>query len=81
MLKWDIADSDTGLPDIFTLEANGAALSKLEYLGPDFKLVDEDPAFFDAWLWLNNEDYGKEVHGGSFEWRAATLSHKIAEKI
>ena len=29
VLKWVVADPDTGLPDIFTLEANGATLSQL----------------------------------------------------
>ena len=81
VLKWVIVDPDTGLPEIFTLEANGAALSQLEYLAPDFKMVDEDPAFFDAWFSLNNHDHAEAVHIGSFEWRAATLGHKIAEKI
>ena len=48
MLKWVIADSDSDQPDIFTLEANGSALSQLEYLAPGFKLVEEDPEFYDA---------------------------------
>ena len=59
------------------LEANGAALSSLQYMGPNFKLVDEDPEFFDARVEIN----GDEVHSGSFEWRAGTLSHKIAEHV
>ena len=61
------------------LEANGAALSSLQYMGPNFKLVDEDPEFFDATVYINDDE--NNVHRGSFEWRAGTLSHKIAERI
>ena len=77
MLKWVIADPDSGLEDIFTLESNGSALSQLEYLDPNFKMVDENPEFFDAIVRIN----GNAVHSGSFEWRAGTLSHKIAEHV
>ena len=77
MLKWVFANPDTGLRDTFDLEANGAVLSSLEYLSPNFKLVDADLEFFDAYVEIN-EAYGLK---GSFEWRAGTLSHKIAEKI
>ena len=76
-LKWVPADPDSDLKDTFMLEANGADLSSLEYMGPNFKLVDEDPAFFDTRVVIN----GKRVHAGSFEWRTGTLSHKIAELI
>ena len=76
-LKWAPADPDSDLEDTFMLEANGAALSSLQYMGPNFKLVDEDPEFFDARVEIN----GDEVHSGSFEWRAGTLSHKIAEHV
>ena len=77
MLKWVTADEDTDQESSFKLEANGSDLSQLEYLAPNFKLVGTDPEFFDAVVTLDDE----EVHTGSFEWRAATLSHKIAEKI
>ena len=43
-------------------------------------MEDDDPEFFDATFYIN-EDYKNPVHHGSFEWRAATLSHKIAEQI
>ena len=77
VLKWVIADPDSDQSDIFTLESNGTALSQLEYLDPNFKMVEEDPEFFDATVYINND----EVNRGSFEWRAGTLSHKIAAKI
>ena len=79
VLKWIYADPDSDLQDTFALEANGADLSSLEYMSPDFKLVDEDPAFFDATVIINDEE--EPVHAGSFEWRAGTLSHKITECI
>ena len=44
-------------------------------------MVEEDPAFFDATLYINNLTFGQEVFKGSFEWRVGTLSHKIAESI
>lgn len=59
------------------LEVNGAALSTLAYLDPKFKITDEDPAFFDATVRINNNI---EVTRGGFEWRAGTLGHKIAVK-
>ena len=65
------------MTDIFTLEANGSDLSQLEYLAPNFRLIDEDPEFFYASVKINNI----EVHKGNFEWRSGTLSHKIAEKL
>ena len=39
-LKWLFADPDSGQIETFMLEANGAALSSLQYMGPNFKLVD-----------------------------------------
>ena len=54
MLKWSIADEDSDQPDVFSLEANGVALDKLDYLAPNFKLVDQDPAFFDAMVFIND---------------------------
>ena len=82
MLKWVVADPDSDLTDSFTLEANGAALDTLEYLVPNFKLVETEVAFFDATIYINRLNYkDKPVHFGNFEWRAGTLSHKIAEKI
>lgn len=77
VLKWVIADEDSNSEDTFTLEVNGAALDTLEYLVPNFKLVDEEPVFFDGGVSLNYAD----VYEGNFEWRAATLRHKIAEKV
>ena len=77
MLKWVIAEEELDLQDSFELEANGRALRQLEYLAPSFKLIDEDPAFFDASLTIND----KEVRPFNFEWRQGTLSHKIAEAI
>lgn len=59
------------------LEANGSTLSELEYFTPNFKMVDEDPIFFDATVYINE----KIVNLGSFEWRVGTLNHKITEKI
>ena len=53
MLKWIIADPDSGLPDTFALEANGAALDSLEYMVPDFKLFETDMTFFDASVNIN----------------------------
>ena len=77
MLKWVVTDPDSGLTDSFTLEANGAALDTLEYMVPNFQLVETEVAFFDATVIINSD----KVHSGNFEWRAGTLSHKIAEKI
>ena len=77
MLKWVIADPDSDNQDTFELESSGTPLSQLEYLAPNFKLVDEDPEFFDAYVDIN----GDEVNRGGFEWRAGTLSHKITEAI
>ena len=77
MLKWVVADPDTGCPDTFALEANGAALDTLEYMVPTFKLVESDVAFFSAFVYINN----RQVHSGQFEWRTGTFSHKITEKI
>ena len=77
VLKWVFADPESDLHDTFALEANGAALDTLEYMVPTFKLVEADVAFFDANVEINRVD----VHSGNFEWRAGTLSHKIAEKI
>ena len=48
MLKWVFADPESGLPDTFALETNGAALDTLEYMVPTFQLVERDVAFFDA---------------------------------
>ena len=79
MLKWVFAATDSDQLDTFMLEANGANLSSLDYMVPHFKLVDEDPAFFDAVLKINS-DYN-QVNSGSFEWRVGTFSHKIAENI
>ena len=76
VLKWVIADDDSDLQDNFELESNGDALSQLVYLAPNFKLIEEDPTFFDAMVQIN----GKFVSHG-FEWRAATLSHKITEAV
>ena len=85
MLKWVPADPDSDMQDTFELEANGAALSSLDYMVPNFKLVDEDPAFFDAIVFINfdqeNEDENEPAISGSFEWRAGTLSHEIAAGI
>lgn len=47
------------------------------YLAPNFKLVDTELQIFDATVGMN----GKEVNSGSFEWRAGTFGHMIAEKI
>ena len=77
MLRWVFADTESGLPDTFALEANGAALDTLDYLVPTFQLVERDVAFFDAIVKIN----GNDVHSGNFKWRAGTLSHKIAEHI
>ena len=79
VLRWVVADPESGLPDTFALEANGAALDTLDYLVPNFQLIATDVAFFDAIVYIN--DLSKKVHSGNFEWRAGTLSHKIAEKI
>ena len=40
-------------------------------------MVEEDPEFFSATVWIN----GDRVHDRGMEWRAATLSHKIAEHL
>ena len=77
MLKWVFADEDSELNDTFELEANGANLGTLDYMAPNFKLVDEDPEFFDARVKIN----GERLNYDSFEWRQGTLSHKIAEKV
>ena len=74
MLKWVVADTESGLPDSFALEANGDELSSLQYMVPTFQLVETDMAFFDASVYIND----KRVHSGHFNWRAGTLSHKIA---
>ena len=79
VLKWVVADPDSDLPDTFALEANGDALTTLEYMSPSFQLEDKDPAFFDADVFINNDD--EPMHKGNFEWRAGTFSHKIAEHI
>ena len=75
VLKWLKADEDSGVEGFFMIEANGQMLAKLEYLSPSFKLIDEDPAFFDADLSIN----GKEAVLDSFEWRTGTLGHKILQ--
>ena len=54
MLKWAIANPNSGLPDTFALEVNGAALETLEYLVPSFKLVETDVYFFDATVMIND---------------------------
>ena len=55
VLKWVIADPESGLPDTFALEANGAALDTLEYMVSTFKLVESDVAFFDATIEINGK--------------------------
>ena len=77
VLKWVVSDPDSDLLDTFALEANGAPLDTLEYMVPTFKLVEVDVVFFDATVIINDTD----LQCGIFEWRAGTLSHKIAEKI
>ena len=77
VLKWGISDPESSLSDTFALEANGAELDSLEYMVPNFKLVEIDVVFFDATVTID----GILVHSGHFEWRSGTLSHKIAEKI
>ena len=52
-LKWVRADPDSDETDTFMLKANGAALGSLQYMSPNFKLVDEDPEFFDATVYMN----------------------------
>ena len=50
---------------------------------PDFKLVETDIAFFDATVRIlyKINGFGTFEHSGNFEWRAGTLSHKIAEQV
>ena len=48
VLKWVIADPDSDKEDNFVLESNGAEISTLLYMAPNFKMVDADPSFFDA---------------------------------
>ena len=80
VLSWVIEEFDSGLEDMFALEVNGTPLSKLDYLDPSFKLVDEKAAIFDGYIFLNdNED--DPVNQGSFEWRPAVLSHMITEAL
>ena len=54
VLRWMIADSDSDQESTFKLEANGSDLSLLEYLAPNFKMVDDDCVFFDARININD---------------------------
>ena len=54
VLSWVIEEFDSGLDDMFALEANGTPLSKLYYLDPGFKLVEEEVAIFDGYVMLDN---------------------------
>ena len=77
MIKWVVVEPDSDQTDYFALESNGASSLTLQYLAPNFKLVDTEVQIFDALLTIDH----KNVYNGSFEWRAGTLSHKIAETI
>ena len=63
--------------EVFILESNGTPTTQLEYLSPQFRLVDEDPEFFDAEFAINDDYVVKD----SFEWQTGTFSHKITEAI
>ena len=41
------------------MQANGEALSKLEYLNIDFKLVDGEVSIFDAHVMINEVEVSK----------------------
>ena len=86
MLRWRIAekDIDPNAEDGFVIEANGSSLSAYEYLSPSFKLIDEDPAYFDAKVRINNEHVCTAHTGGSFvqfEWSTSRLTHMITETV
>ena len=82
VLKWVLADPESDQSDTFELEANGHDLSSLDYMSTNFKLVDEDPEFFDAEIYINFKSlFDGRIHQGSFEWRPGTLSHKILEAV
>ena len=65
MLLWVIQPEDSDAEDHFELLADGESLSKLNYLGLDFKLIDAYVPVFDGYLGINN----KKVISGAFEWR------------
>ena len=58
-IKWVIADSDSDQTDHFDLESNGASTSLLQYLAPNFTLVDTELQIFEAVTSINS----KLVHG------------------
>lgn len=62
---------------MFALKADGRPLSEFEFTDPGFKLVDEKVAIFDGVIGVGE----KMINYGTFEWRPATLSHKIVEQL
>ena len=77
LLQWIVQPDDEDTEGCFEIQANGVSLSKLDYLNLDFKLEDEDVPIFDGIVVINQS----EVASGKFEWRAATLKHKIVQEI
>ena len=73
VLLWIVQPEDSDKEDCFDLQADGTPLSELDYLDLDFKLTDEDVTLFQGTLVVN----GQGVITENFEWRPASMSHKI----
>ena len=73
---------DTDDEDCLELKANGEAVTSLNYLSLDFKLFDGDFPVFNGALNINKKDVvGYKSDNEQFEWRPATMKHKVLENI
>ena len=54
VIRWVIVDPDSDQTDHFALESNGACTSSLQYLAPNFKLVDTELLIFNCKVIIND---------------------------
>ena len=58
------------------------SLTKLDFLNLDFKMVEQEVPVFDGSILINGKAViGEQKRPEQFEWRPATMKHKVVQAI